>query len=139
MKVAAIAALSVLIMHPAQAGQRHRQNGSPMATCDNDGHCTTLSETSPALSYRKSRSEIKRQHRRAHRRSHPLDANGNPVGVVKSTQDRCACSRLRLLMLHVSRLILTIWKTTTVRACCLWAAFGAADVCFRASTHAERP
>jgi hypothetical protein len=86
MKVATIAALSVLIMHPAKAGQRHRQNGLPMATCDNDGHCTTLIETSPALSYRKSRSEIKRTTATAQRRSHAFDANGNAVGIIKSTK-----------------------------------------------------
>ena len=60
MKVVAVAALSVLIMHPAQAGQRHHQNGSQVATCDNDGHCTTLDVTVPTPSYSKSRSEIKR-------------------------------------------------------------------------------
>ena len=39
--VAAVAALSVLIVLPAQAGQRHRQNNvSP--SCDNDGRCATL-------------------------------------------------------------------------------------------------
>jgi hypothetical protein len=41
MKAAAIAALSVLIVLPAQAGQRHRQSVPPVATCDNDGRCTT--------------------------------------------------------------------------------------------------
>jgi hypothetical protein len=42
MKVAALAALSVLIALPADAGQHQRQNNiSP--TCDNDGRCTTLS------------------------------------------------------------------------------------------------
>ena len=46
MKVAALAALSVLIALPAEAGQRHRQN-SVSPSCDNDGHCTTLSVTAP--------------------------------------------------------------------------------------------
>ena len=46
MKVAALAALSVLIALPAEAGQRHRQNNvSP--SCDNDGRCTTLNVTAP--------------------------------------------------------------------------------------------
>lgn len=41
MKVAALAALSVLIALPADAGERHRQNNvSPI--CDNDGRCATL-------------------------------------------------------------------------------------------------
>ena len=100
MKVAAIAALSVLIMHPAQAGQRHRQNGSPMATCDNDGHCTTLIETSPALSYRKSRSEIKRTTPTAQRRSHAFDANGNAVGIIKSTKTG---ARARVCIAYAAR------------------------------------
>lgn len=41
MKGLAIAALSVLIVLPAQAAQQHRQ--SPTPSCDNDGRCTTLS------------------------------------------------------------------------------------------------
>ena len=46
MKVAALAALSlltVLLVLPVQAGQRHRLSVLPAATCDNDGHCTTPS------------------------------------------------------------------------------------------------
>ena len=40
MKVAALAALTVLIALPAEAGERQRQNNvSP--SCDNDGRCTT--------------------------------------------------------------------------------------------------
>jgi hypothetical protein len=37
MKVAALAALNVLVVLPAEAGQRHRTNVSPKVTCDNDG------------------------------------------------------------------------------------------------------
>src|SRR5262249_47675154 len=55
MKVAALAALSVLIVLPAIAGQVHRQNGSPTATCDNDGHCTTFASAVSASSARRSR------------------------------------------------------------------------------------
>ena len=43
MKAAAIAALSLLIVLPAQAGQLHHQNVEPLATCNNDGRCTTVS------------------------------------------------------------------------------------------------
>ena len=44
MKVATLAALTVLIAFPAEAGQRYRQNNvSP--TCDNDGRCATLTVT----------------------------------------------------------------------------------------------
>jgi hypothetical protein len=42
MKAAAIAVLSLLIVLPAQAGQRHRQSVSPVPNCDNDGRCTTF-------------------------------------------------------------------------------------------------
>ena len=42
MKAAAIAALSLLIVLPAHAGQRHRASNLPTPTCDNDGRCTTF-------------------------------------------------------------------------------------------------
>jgi hypothetical protein len=58
MKVAALAALSVLIVLPADAGQGHRQSDSPVAACDNDGHCTTFAAAVPASSPRKSRPKI---------------------------------------------------------------------------------
>ena len=61
MKVAVLAALSVLIAIPlAEAGQRHLQNGLAVTSCDNDGHCTTLAATRPAASPRKVRPEIKK-------------------------------------------------------------------------------
>ncbi|MFZ3240389.1 MAG: hypothetical protein WA196_08235, partial [Pseudolabrys sp.] len=49
MKVAALAALGVLIVLPANAGQQQRQYASPATTCDNDGHCTTLASAFPAI------------------------------------------------------------------------------------------
>ena len=50
MKVAALAALCVLIALPAQAGQRQQQkNVSP--SCDNDGRCTTFSVTASTSSH----------------------------------------------------------------------------------------
>ena len=84
MKVIAVAALSALIILPAQAGERNRQNGSQVANCDNNGHCSTLRATTPTPGFSKSRSEIKRTIGTARRRSRALDANGNPAGVVKS-------------------------------------------------------
>ena len=42
MKAAAIAALGLLIVLPAHAGQRHRASNLPTPTCDNDGRCTTF-------------------------------------------------------------------------------------------------
>jgi hypothetical protein len=55
MKAAAIAALSVLIVLPAQAGQRHRQSVPPVAACDNDARCSTFRvATAPVASIRTS-------------------------------------------------------------------------------------
>src|SRR6476661_579610 len=43
MKVAALAALGVLVAFSAGAAQQQRQLVSPATTCDNDGHCKTAS------------------------------------------------------------------------------------------------
>jgi hypothetical protein len=73
--VAAVAALSVLITLPAQAGQRHRQNiVSP--SCNNDGRCTTLSVTAPTSSH------IGTSERKPR---HAVDANGNSLMVTVQT------------------------------------------------------
>jgi hypothetical protein len=86
MKVAALAALSVLIAIPlAEAGQRRLQNGLPM-TCDNDGHCATFAATKTAASPRKVRPEIKKTIATVRTQSAPLDANGNTMGVIVSAK-----------------------------------------------------
>jgi hypothetical protein len=54
MKVVALAALSVLVVLPAEAGQRHRTNVSPKVTCDNDGRCTTFAAAAPVAVARRS-------------------------------------------------------------------------------------
>jgi len=75
MKVAALAALTVLIAFPAEAGQRYRQNiVSP--TCDNDGRCSTLNVTAPTSSHTRT-SERKPQY--------AVDANGNRLMVTVQT------------------------------------------------------
>ncbi len=84
MKVAALAALSVLIALPAEAGQRHRQNDSSTTTCDNNGHCTTVNATAPMPSHRKSRWKTQNTMATAQHQSRALDANGNTAGVVIS-------------------------------------------------------
>jgi len=86
MKVAVLAALSVLIAIPStEAGQRHLQNGVPATTCDNDGHCATLAATRPAASPRKVRPEIKKTI--ATTQSTAVDANGNAApGVIVSSK-----------------------------------------------------
>jgi hypothetical protein len=85
MKVAALAALSVLIVLPAEAGQRHHRVVSLAATCDNNGRCTTLTTKGPAPSFHRSRSTTQTtiattQHTRV------VDANGNTAGVIISAK-----------------------------------------------------
>jgi hypothetical protein len=58
MKVAVLAALSVLVVLPAEAGQRHRTHVSPKVTCDNDGHCTTFAAAAPVATLRRSRPKV---------------------------------------------------------------------------------
>ena len=84
MKIAALAALSVLIVLPAEAGQRYRQDGSPATTCDNNGHCTILGATAPMPNYRKSRSVTQHTIATNQHLSPALDANGNTAGVIIS-------------------------------------------------------
>jgi len=72
MKVAALAALCVLIALPAEAAQQHRLNVLP--SCDNDARCTTVS--APASS------RIRTSERKPHR---VVDANGNSMMVTVQT------------------------------------------------------
>jgi hypothetical protein len=75
MKVAALAALSLLVALPAAAGERHQQkNVSP--TCDNDGRCAILKVTAVTSS------TTRKSERKSH---HPVDANGNGVMVTVQT------------------------------------------------------
>jgi hypothetical protein len=83
LKVAAVAALTVLIALPAEAGDRHRQtNVSPI--CDNDGRCTTLTVTAPTSS---KAVNLRRRHTGASERKphHVIDANGNRMLVTVQT------------------------------------------------------
>ncbi|HEX3342218.1 MAG TPA: hypothetical protein VHT68_23950 [Pseudolabrys sp.] len=75
MKVAALAALTVLIAFPVEAGQRYRQN-SVSPTCDNDGHCATLTVAAPTSSHTPT------SERKPH---HAVDANGNSLMVTVQT------------------------------------------------------
>lgn len=81
MKVAAIGAFIIL---PAEAVERHGENNSPAAICDNDGHCATLGAAVPIASARRSRPGIKRTIATAQHQPSALDANGNTAGVVIS-------------------------------------------------------
>ncbi len=84
MKVAALAALSVLIALPTHAGQRHRQSGLLATNYDNNGHYTTLRATAPMTTYRSRRSKLQRTIATGQHRPPTLNANGNMVGVVIS-------------------------------------------------------
>ena len=84
MKVAALAALSVLIALPAEAVQRHRQPASPAVTCDNNGRCTTPG-AGATIQGQDNVAAPQRTIAAAPRRGHAIDANGNAaVGVVIS-------------------------------------------------------
>lgn len=52
MKVAALAALGVLVAFSAGAAQQQRQLVSPATTCDNDGHCKTASADAAPAAHR---------------------------------------------------------------------------------------
>jgi hypothetical protein len=81
MKVAAIAALSVLIALPVEAGQR--KISSLAATCDNDGHCTTLTTKASAPSLHRSRSKTQTTIP-TNEDTRVVDANGSAAGVIVS-------------------------------------------------------
>jgi hypothetical protein len=76
MKVAALAALSVLIALPAEAGQRHRQNNAS-PSCDNDGRCTSVNVPTSS-----SGGHIRTSERKP---GHVVDANGNGMMVTVQT------------------------------------------------------
>jgi hypothetical protein len=84
MKTVAFAALSLLFLLPAKAEQRHHQTGLPVATCDNNGHCTTFNATAPIPSSRKSRSHADSTKAAPQNQLRTLDANGNPAGAIVS-------------------------------------------------------
>ena len=83
MKVAALAAVSVLIALPAEAGQRHRQNiVSP--SCDNGARCTTLNVAAPTSNKAPS---LRGRHIGTSERKprRVVDANGNSMMVTVRT------------------------------------------------------
>jgi hypothetical protein len=80
MKVAALAALSVLIALPAEAGQRDWQNNAS-PSCDNDGRCTALNVAKPISSKAASGRHVTSESK-LHRL---VDANGNSIMVRVQT------------------------------------------------------
>jgi hypothetical protein len=83
-KVAAIAALNILIALSGEAVQSHRHAGSVMAACGNDGHCATLNTTAPSRNYRESKSKIKKPTAALRHPARALDANGNATAPLLS-------------------------------------------------------
>jgi hypothetical protein len=86
MRFAALAALSILVVLPADALQQ-RQYASLTPTCDNDGRCTTLNAIAPVTATHDSWPEIKTTTPipAARPQLRPLDANGNSAsGLVIS-------------------------------------------------------
>ena len=81
MRFAALVALGVLVVLPADALQQ-RQYALLTPTCDNDGRCTTFHATAPMTATYDSRREIKTTAPMpaARPQSRPLDANGNGTG-----------------------------------------------------------
>ena len=75
MKTAVLAALSVLVATPAEAGQTQLQN-NVLPSCDNDGRCMTLKASAPASS------PVRTSDPRAR---HVVDANGNSLMVTVQT------------------------------------------------------
>jgi hypothetical protein len=84
MMVVAVAALSLLFVLPAMAEQRHHQSALPVATCDNNGRCTSFNPTAPMAGPRESRSKAQFLKSTTQKQSPVLDANGNPADVVVS-------------------------------------------------------
>ena len=139
MRFAALAALSILVVLPADALQQS-QYASLTPTCDNDGRCTTLNAIAPVTATHDSWPEIKT--------TTPIPAAG--LSCARSMPTATAQAVLsypvrqaRELALesrtpHVSRRTLMILKTITARACCSWAASVPGAVHPPASIHAGR-
>ena len=134
MKVAAIAALVVLIILAGDAGQNQRQNVSPVANCDNDGRCSALNATTQTSSG----SEIKKTTTIAQHQQRPLDANGNPAGAVISGKTG---ARARVGIAYAARFQAYIDDSENNYGAhvLFMGGIGAAHVRFRANTHAEKP
>src|SRR5262245_20930369 len=83
MRVAALAALGVLVVLPADALQQ-RQYASLTATCDNDCRCTACDDTATTTATRDGSPEIKTTAPipAAKPQLRPLDANGNSTGAL---------------------------------------------------------
>jgi hypothetical protein len=85
MRLATIAAITVLVVLPAGAVQQRYQTASLTPTCDNDGRCATVNAVVPLGLDFIGALESKPSLEAAARRPRTLDANGNRVaGMVIS-------------------------------------------------------
>ena len=137
MRLATIAAITLLVVLPAGAVQQRYQTASLTPTCDNDGRCTTANAVAPMGPDFIEALESKPSVEAAARRPRSLDANGNSAGGMVGRQARVPASALR--MQRVSRPISMTLKTITERACYSWAVFGPAVARLPASIRVERP
>src|SRR5215468_12031169 len=77
MRLATIAALSLLVALPAGAVQQRYQTASLTPTCDNDGRCTTANAVVPMGPDIIEALESKPSVEATARRARTIDANGN--------------------------------------------------------------
>ena len=138
MKVAALAAIGAFIILPAEAVERHGENNSPAAICDNDGHCATLGAAVPVASARRNRPGIK---------SDDSDRAASAFRARRQRQygwrrhfrqDRCTCSRWHRLCRTVSSLYRRSGNQSRRTRAVHGAAFVPADVRFPANIRAGK-
>ena len=77
MKPTVLAALTALVILPADVGQLYRQDSSPAVTCDNE--CAPVSATERPAATKSTTAATQRP-------SRVLDANGNPSGIIVSAR-----------------------------------------------------
>jgi hypothetical protein len=94
MRLATIAAMTVLVVLPAGAVQQRYQTASLTPTCDNDGRCTTANTIAPMGPDFIEALESKPSVEAAARRPRSLDANGNSAGGMVISRKTGARARV---------------------------------------------
>ena len=126
MRLATIAALTVLVALPADAVQQRYQTASLAPTCDNGARCTTINAAVP----------IAPDVMNALGSKGASAPTGRPVSSSRARPVRALASVSP--MPPVSRPISMTLKQITAPACCSWAAFCPAGAHLPASIHVER-
>lgn len=101
MRLATIAAITLLVVLPAGAVQQRYQTASLTPTCDNDGRCTTANAIAPMGPDFIEALESKPSVEAAARRPRSLDANGNSAGGMVISRKTGA--RARVGVAHAAR------------------------------------